>query len=433
MVQGAGAASKPNIIVFLADDQGYGDLGCYGSKDIETPNIDRLRAEGIKFDSFYVHNRCSPTRLAFMTGSHAHRAGASKVIYRKDRMGINADEITVPELLCKAGYVTGMVGKWHLGEWPQFNPIHHGFKSFYGFMEHDDRKGTAIFRDEEIAEKIKSKTDGIHSPKLLQAGIKFIETVTTKNQEQGTKKPFFLYYASPLPHTKWKPHPKFAGKSKQGTYGDVIEEIDWQVGELMNKLDEHGLTKNTLFIFTSDNGPQLNVAGHGSSGPLRDGKWTDFEGGIRVPCIMRWPGNIPAGSSNAEITGIIDLLPTFCAIASVDVPNDRAIDGRNILPYLRGRELDQPIHDTFIVPGSAIRHGDWKLLVKAQKPGGKGNKGMQGRKPAGAGSLFNVKNDPGETLDLSEQFPNTVGELRQLMEAYMKDLGANTRPIGRLE
>ena len=213
----------------------------------------------------------------------------------------------------------------------------------------------------------------------------------------------------------------------------MIEEIDWQVGELMNKLDELGLTKNTLFIFTSDNGPQLNVDGHGSSGGLRDGKWTDFEGGIRVPCIMRWPTTIPAGSANNEISGIIDLLPTLCAIAGVDVPGDRVIDGRNILPYLRAESLAKPIHDTFIVPGSAIRHGDWKLLTKAQKPGGKGNKGMRGRKSAAAGSLFNLKMDPGETTDLSKQKPEQVSELKRLMETCMKELAVNTRPIGRVE
>lgn len=419
------AVSKPNIIVFLTDDQGYGDLGCYGSKNIATPNIDRLRAEGMKFDSFYVHNRCSPTRMAFMTGSHAHRAGASKVIYRKDRIGINADEITTPELLRQAGYATGLVGKWHLGEWPEFNPVRHGFDSFFGFMEHDDKKGTAVFRGEEIVEKIKSKTDGEHSPKLLKAGIDFIES--------NKGRPFFLYYASPLPHTKWKPHPDFAGRSKQGTYGDVIQEIDWQVGALMEKLEDLDLVRNTLFIFTSDNGPQLNVDGHGSSGPLRDGKWTDFEGGIRVPCIMRWPGTIPAGSFNNEISGIIDLLPTFCAIAGVKSPADRVIDGRNILPYLRGEKLDAPIHESFIVPGSAIRHGDWKLFVKDQKPGGKGGRGMQGRKPAGAGSLFQVGADPGETLDLSEQFPGKVTELTRLMRDYMRELAANTRSIGGVE
>jgi arylsulfatase A-like enzyme len=419
------AERLPNIIVFLTDDQGYGDLGCYGSTNIATPNVDRLRAEGMKFNSFYVHNRCSPTRMAFMTGSHARRAGASKVIYRKDRMGINAEEITVPELLRKAAFTTGMVGKWHLGEWPQFNPIHHGFDSFYGFMEYDDSKSTAIFRDREIVERIRSKTDGTHSPKLLKAGIEFIEA--------NRHHPFFLYYASPLPHTKWKPNGKFAGTSEQGTYGDVVQEIDWQVGALMDKLDELGLSKNTLFVFASDNGPQLNVEGHGSSGALRDGKWTDFEGGIRVPCIMRWPGNIPAGSINNQITGIIDLLPTFCAIAGIEVPTDRVIDGRNILPYLHGEKADPPIHETFVVPDSTIRHGDWKLFVKAQKPGGGGTKGMPGRKPAKAGSLFDLKGDAGETTDISEQHPEKVRELRRQMEPYMRQFNANIRPIGRVD
>lgn len=425
LLQSVSAAPQPNIIVFLTDDQGYGDLGCYGSKDIATPNVDRLRAEGMKFDSFYVHNRCSPTRMAFMTGSHARRAGASKVIYRKDRTGINADEITVPELLRKAGYTTGMVGKWHLGEWPQFNPTLHGFDSFYGFMEYDDNKSTALFRDREMVEKVRGKTDGALSPRLLDAGIEFIRA--------NRNKPFFLYYASPLPHTKWKPSREFAGTSQQGTYGDVVQEIDWQVGALMNSLEELNLARNTLFIFASDNGPQLNVKGHGSSGGLRDGKWTDFEGGIRVPCIMRWPATIPAGSSNNEITGIVDLLPTFCSIAQVELPTDRAIDGRNILPYLRGQKPDTPIHNTFVVPDAAIRHGDWKLLVKAQKPGANGNRGMQGRQPAKAGSLFNLKMDVGETTDVSEKHPEKVRELSRLMQAYMKDFNSNTRPIGRVD
>ncbi|MEM7015161.1 MAG: sulfatase-like hydrolase/transferase, partial [Verrucomicrobiota bacterium] len=390
------ASAQPNIVFFLTDDQGFGDLGCYGSKEIATPNIDRLCAEGMKFESFYVHNRCSPTRLAFMTGCHAHRAGCSKVIYRKDGIGIHPNEITVAELLSGAGYATGAVGKWHLGEFEEFNPVHHGFDTFFGFMEFDDNKSTALFRDLEIFEKVKSKTDGEHSPKLLAAGVDFIKA----NKDRR----FFLYYASPLPHTRWKPYEKFAGTSKQGTYGDVVQEIDWQVGELMSTLDELGIAEDTLFIFASDNGPQLNVDGHGSAGPLRDGKWTDFEGGIRVPCIMRWPKEIPAGSSNNEITGIIDLLPTFCAIAGAKTPTDRVIDGRNILRYLRAEDVE-PIHETFFVPNSVIRFQEWKLLIKGQKPGGKGDNGKQGRLEAAAGSLFNIEDDIGETTDGSAQHP----------------------------
>ncbi|MEM7143519.1 MAG: sulfatase-like hydrolase/transferase [Verrucomicrobiota bacterium] len=416
--------SKPNIIFILTDDQGYGDLSCYGSEDIATPNIDRLATEGMKFESFYVHNRCSPTRAAFMTGSHAGRTGLDNVVYRWEGNGISDEEITVAELLKDSGYATGMIGKWHLGSWERFNPVNHGFDSFYGFFyEDDETKG--IFQNLEMVEKIGSQTDGIHSPKLLQAGIDFIKA----HQDE----PFFLYYASPLPHTKWIPHPDFVGSSKQGTYGDVSQEIDWQVGGLLDTLDELGLADNTLVIFASDNGPQLNVEGHGSAGRLRDGKWTNFEGGIRVPCLMRWPGKIPAGSTNNEITGIIDMLPTFCALSGAEVPADRIIDGKNILPYLLGEQVESPIHDRFVVPGSAIRLGDWKLLVKGQNPGGSGTKGKQGREPAEAGSLFNLKDDLGETTNVAAQHPEVVQQLQKEMKAFMEEYEANVRPIGWVE
>ncbi|MBL6707336.1 MAG: sulfatase-like hydrolase/transferase [Planctomycetaceae bacterium] len=415
------AVDKPNIVVFLTDDQGYGDLGCFGSESLETPNIDRLCKQGMKFTDFYVHQRCSPTRLALMTGSHAHRAGCTKVIYNKDRIGIHFDEVTTPELLKTAGYTTGIVGKWHLGEWDAFNPTRHGFDFFYGFMIDLDQ-GTGIYRNLERVESIKHKTDGEHSPKLLDAAIGFIK----ENKES----PFFLYYASPLPHTPWIPNERFKGTSQRGEYGDVIREIDWQVGELMKTLDEQGVAENTLFIFASDNGPVLGING-GDAGPFRDGKWTDFEGGIRVPCIMRWPGTIESGSTNSQITGIIDLLPTFCAIAGVAPPHDRVIDGRNILPYLKGEKVEKPIHESFIVPGSVIRQGQWKLLVRELKPGGKS--GREGKRPsAPAGSLFNLQDDPGETQDISGDHPEMVAELRRRMDAAVRELEANSRPIGRL-
>ena len=325
------------------------------------------------------------------------------------------------ELLKTAGYSTGIVGKWHLGEWDAFNPTRHGFDFFYGFMIDLD-EGTGIYKNRDRVESIKRKTDGEHSPKLLEAAIGFIE----KNKAG----PFFLYYASPLPHTPWIPNRRFKGTSQRGTYGDVIREIDWQVGELMQALDEHGLAQNTLFIFASDNGPVLGIDG-GEAGPLRDGKWTDFEGGIRVPCIMRWPTVIEPGSSNSEITGIIDLLPTFCAIAGVEPPQDRVIDGRNILPYLMGEKLEEPIHDSFVVPGSVIRNGHWKLLVRDLKPGGKS--GREGNRPsASAGSLFNLQADPGETRDVSAEHPEIVADLQRRMDAAVQELAANSRPIGRL-
>lgn len=420
------ASDKPNIVVILTDDQGYGDLGCYGATEISTPNIDKLCAEGMKFKSFYVHNRCSPTRAALMTGCHAQRVGVNKVIYRRDRMGLHSDEITVAELLKTAGYATGIVGKWHLGEWDDSNPVNHGFDSFFGFMECDDKKTTAIYRNKEIVEKVKRKTDGIHSPKLLDAGIEFIK----HHKDQ----PFFLYYASPLPHVDWLPLPRFQGSSKQGDYGDVVQEIDWQVGELMKTLDELNLAENTLVIFASDNGPQLNAKGHGSAGVLRDGKWSNLEGGIRVPCIMRWPAVIPAGSSNDEITGIIDMLPTFCSMADVAVPADRVIDGRNYLPYMHGEQVDAPIHNTFIVSGATIRYGGWKLLTKGRKSskGESGHVDKTDRLPVHAGTLFNLDADPGETTDIAAEHPDKVAEMKKIMSDFTRDLDAHSRPIGNI-
>ena len=413
------AAEKPNIVLIVTDDQGYGDLSCMGSEGISTPNIDRLANEGMKFNDFYVHNRCSPTRLAFMTGSHASRAGYDKVIYRHSHVGINSEEITTPELLKEGGYTTGIVGKWHLGEWDKFNPTNHGFDFFYGFMDSGNKK-FALYRNKEIDEVIKgSKTDGVHSPKLLEAGIEFIK----KNKD----KPFFLYYSSPLPHTKWIPMEKFKGSSKHGVYGDVVQEIDWQVGGLLDTLDELNLTENTLVIFTSDNGPQLNVDKPGSAGPLRDGKWSNFEGGIRVPCLMRWPSTIKANTENNEITGIIDLLPTFSEIAKIETPTDRVIDGKSILPYIKGELLSKPVHETFIVPGSIIRYKHWKLAIKSLKAGGNGRQDVPG---AAAGSLFNLKDAVGETKDVSKQHPEIVQELTQKMNTFMNDLKKNSRKIG---
>ena len=233
---------------------------------------------------------------------------------------------------------------------------------------------------------------------------------------------------------KWIPNEKFKGSSKQGTYGDVIQEIDWQVGGLMETLDEFGLTENTLVVFASDNGPQLNVEGHGSSGPLRDGKWTNFEGGIRSPTIMRLPAVISAGATNDKIASIMDLLPTFCELAGVEPPGDRVLDGRSMLPYLEGRELPAPIHDTFIVPGSTIRQDDWKLLLKAQKPGGSkaDQVGKTDRVPAAAGSLFHLGEDVGETTDVSEKHPERVAGLTKRMKDFQAELKRNTRPIGRI-
>lgn len=412
--------TKPNIVFILTDDQGYGDLGCYGSETIATPEIDKLCQEGMKFTSFYVHNTCSPTRLAFMTGSLAHRIGGQEVLYWWDRMGINPDEITTPELLKEAGYATCAIGKWHMGPWPTFHAVNHGFDTFYGFMNPNK---PSLYRDSEIIEPRKGpQTDGKYTERLLSAGVEFIK--------ENKDRPFFLYYASPLPHDPWVPGKRFKGTSKHGKYGDVVQEIDYQVGVLMDTLDELGLTEKTLVVFTSDNGPRVDMEGHGSAGPLRDGKWSAFEGGIRVPCIIRWPGKVPAGTVNDEITAIYDMLPTFCEIAGSQVPTDRVIDGRSILPYMFGEKVDAPIHDSFIIPGKIIRSKDWKLYVRDVNPGGAEN-GWGDRKGTAKGSLFSLKDDIGETTDVSAQYPEVVAELTRKMEKFKNELNANKREIGK--
>ena len=415
------AEEKPNIIFILADDQGYGDLSCFGSEVIKTPNIDLLATEGMKFESFYVHNRCSPTRAAFLTGCHAQRVDMGKVIYFSDSSGLSSSEITVAELLKEAGYATGIFGKWHVGEWPQFNPLNHGFDKFVGYMANEEGK-RAIYEDREIIGMPDNSTDRFSTMTFQPASIKFIR--------EHKDEPFFLYYASNIPHTDWIPHETFAGDSKQGVYGDCVQQLDWVVGEMLKELDALGLSENTLVIFASDNGPQLNVDGYGSAYPLRDGKWSNFEGGIRTPCVMRWPSQIPAGTSNNEIVGIIDMLPTFCELAGIEVPSDRIIDGRSILPYMKGETVEEPIHETFIVSGSTIRHGDWKLFMSDQKPGGniREGVGMQGRLPAEAGSLFNLKEDIGEKVDVSAENPEIVAELEEIYDEYMEEFKENIRP-----
>lgn len=412
------AKRPPNIVFILTDDLGYGDVSCFGSA-IKTPNIDRLAEQGMKFTDFYVHNRCSPTRLAFMTGSLAERAGFSKVIYRSSRVGINPQEVTTPELLKQAGYATALIGKWHLGEWEPFHPNHHGFDRFLGFLANGEKNSQfGFYRNKQLIEDNARKTDGKYSQQLLDAAIEFIK----QNKDQ----PFFLYYSSPLPHTPWKPSDRFKGASPQGTYGDVINEIDWQVGELMRTLDELGLAEDTLVVFTSDNGPVLRDPGP-SAGPLRGGKWSDFEGGIRVPFIARWPARVQAGTVNNQVTAIYDMLPTFCEIAGVEVPGDRVIDGRSIVPYLFGEDPAEPVHDAFILPGSIIRVGQYKLLMKTIDKGG----GIK-YPPVTEGTLFDLDADPGETTNIADKHPGVVEAMTHRMERAEKELDKHARPIGRV-
>lgn len=416
----------PNIVFILADDLGYGDLACFGGKDVKTPNIDSLARDGMKLTNFYVHQRCSPSRLAFMTGSYAHRAGSTKVIYRRDRIGINPAETTTPELLKQAGYTCGLVGKWHLGDWESFHPLNHGFDYFKGAWHVGEgdggasEEGGAFMENHTVLSEVYRKC-GETEHEEVNGALSFIET----NKER----PFFLYCASRGTHSHWKPSAAFIGTSaRPNKYGDAVQEFDFEIGRILQKLDEHGLSKNTLVIIGSDNGAPVGAGP--SNAPLREGKWTDFEGGIRTPCLMRWPGRIPAGTKSDAIAGIWDLLPTFSAIVGVAPPTDRTLDGVNLLPVLLGEKDAEPPRESVIMAGSTIRQGDWKLFLKAGKPGGKG---YQGGKETPAGSLYNVASDPGETTDVSAAHPEIVERLRAAAKSFEKELAANSRPIGRLE
>jgi arylsulfatase A-like enzyme len=420
------ADEKPNIVFILADDLGYGDLACFGGKDVKTPNIDSLARDGMKLTSFYVHQRCSPSRLAFMTGSYAHRVGSTKVIYPRDRMGINPAEITTPELLKQAGYTCGLVGKWHLGDWEPFHPLNHGFDYFKGAWHMGEGDGGA---SEEGGAFMENRT--VLDPKYVKNGETEHEEVNGALSfiEANKERPFFLFYASRGTHSKWRPSEEFVGTSpRPNQYGDAVQELDYEVGRVLQKLDELDLAGNTLVVFGSDNGAPLNSPGP-SNAPLREGKWTDFEGGIRTPCLMRWPGRIPPGTVSDAIAGIWDLLPTFCAIADVAPPTDRTIDGVSLLPVLLGKKLTAPPHENVIMADSTIRQGDWKLFLKEQKPGGR-RKNIGEATPAG--SLYHVVSDPSETTDVSATHPEVVQRLRVAAEAFEKELAAHSRPIGRL-
>lgn len=285
-------------------------------------------------------------------------------------------------------------------------------------------EGGAFVENRKVLKPAYTKS-GVTEHEEVDGALKFIEA----NKER----PFLLYYASRGTHSKWRPSKDFQGKSKRGVYGDAVEELDFEVGRVLKKLDDLGLSKNTLVIFGSDNGAPESSSGP-SNGPLRGGKWTNFEGGIRTPCVMRWPNRIPAGSTCDAISGIWDMLPTFCELAEIKTPDDRTLDGVSLVSMMLQKKDAKPPHDDIIMANSTIRQGDWKLYLKQQKPGGKSdNKSDSKRQPAAAGSLFNLKTDLGETKDVASENPEIVKKLRARAEAFEKELAAHSRPIGRLD
>jgi arylsulfatase A len=410
-------ATPPNFVVILTDDQGYGDLSCYGSETIKTPHIDRLAAEGARFTSFYAAAPiCTPTRAALMTGCYAARVGLSTPLHVHDDVGLSPDETTLPEALQDLGYHTGLVGKWHLGHTPEHYPTRHGFDEYWGtplghMFDRPENKKTkgdtsALFLEGE--DELPFPEHGDLTERSTERAVRFIA--------ENKAAPFFLLVAHSMPHEPLAVSERFAGKSAGGTYGDVIEAIDWSTGQIMDALKDHGLADNTVVIFTSDNGPKK---GHGSAGPLRGNKHQAYEGGIRVPCVVWGPGRVVPKLEPDSIATMMDLYPTLVTMAGGEVLADQVRDGRNLGTLLSGSAGQSGHEEFFYVVRhgvlAGVRQGDWKLLH------------LKGK----AEELYNLKEDLGEQENLAIAHPEIVARLRTRMKDFDSAMrGAARSPAG---
>ena len=443
-------ASNPNFIIIFTDDQGYGDLSCFGSKTIKTPHIDRLASEGRKFTSFMVASPvCTPSRAALLTACYPKRVGMHQhVLFPSSRKGLHPGEHTIADHLKSQGYATACFGKWHLGHQPEVLPTSNGFDTYYGIpysndMNHPDNKGkprggwqgmdilwndpestltkwkTPLFEDEKIVElPVDQRTI---TRRCTQKAIDFV----TANKE----KPFFVYLPHSMPHIPLYVPDDVRDPDPKNAYINTIEHIDTEVGRLLDALDELKLTSKTYVIYTTDNGPWLPFKHHGgSAGPLREGKGTTFEGGQRVPCLIRGPG-IPAGTVCSELAGTIDILPTIAALTGKPLPAGKKVDGLDVSSLWMGKTKESPrkefLHYTSRGDLQGIRQGSWKLLVKNQR--GRRNQNRNAPTNSGQVLLFDLSKDLGEQNNLADQHPDLVKKLRQRMEALDKEITANAR------
>jgi arylsulfatase len=428
------AAGRPSFIVIFTDDQGYQDLGCYGSPQIRTPRLDRMAREGMRFTSFYAQTVCGPSRSALMTGCYPLRV-ARKGNHTDIHPCMHAREITLAEILKAAGYATACFGKWDLAFHRQVNysvenlPTRQGFDYFFGTPTSNDSIVNLLRNEQVIEKKADMRT---LTRRYTDEAIGFIR----KNKE----KPFFVYIPHTMPHTRLAASDPFKGRSKRGLYGDVIEEIDWNAGRILDAVKELELDERTYIVFTSDNGPWAIKKDHGgSAAPLRGAKTSTWEGGLRVPCIMRAPGRIPAGSTCGAIATTMDLLPTFARLAGGKIPDDRVIDGRDIGDLMHGRakalETPRPFYYYQHTHLQAVRSGKWKLHLPrpAQPPWGPKwarhidkKDVIEIKKPL----LFDLEADIGEQRDVADRHPDVVKRLLALAEAAREDIGDYNR-IGK--
>ena len=419
--------TAPNIIIIFCDDLGYGDLGCYGSVKNRTPHVDQLAADGMMFTDFYSSSPvCTPSRASLMTGCYPRRVGMHEdftghwVLIPRSRRGLNPDERTVAEVLKSRGYATACIGKWHLGDQPQHLPTEHGFDFYYGIPYSNDMQSAG--RGDPPLPLVKQATV-IEAPadqatltkRYTQQVISFIE--------DNQKNPFFVYLPHTFPHLPLFASPDFLGKSANGRYGDSVEEIDWSTGQILDCLDRLKLAKNTLVIFTSDNGS--NGRNGGSNRPLSGAKGSTMEGGMRVPMIARWPGRIPADATCRELGTMMDFLPTFCALTGASQPAKK-LDGFDISQMLFGKGDAKSQYEALYYYRrrqlQAIRYGDWKYHLPLQATHPSWTSAKQAG-PGRSGKLINLTSDLQERIDVKVTHPEVVKRMEELLKSAVVDLG----------
>ena len=448
------ADKTPNVVVIFIDDMGYADIGPFGAKAYPTPHLDRMAEEGRKFTDFYVTQAvCSASRAGLLTGCYNVRVGIHGALGPKSSHGINANEVTLAEICKQKGYATACYGKWHLGHHEKFLPMQHGFDDYFGLPYSNDmwpyHPGVLhlpmkerlkkwphlplIEKNKVINPKVTAKDQELLTTQYTERTVSFIE----KNKD----KPFFVYLPHSMVHVPLYVSDKFKGKSKAGLFGDVMMEVDWSVGRILETLRKNKLDKNTLVIFTSDNGPWLNYGDHaGSATPLREGKGTMFDGGCRESTLAWMPGTIPPGSVCKEPAMTIDILPTIAHLIKAKLPRHR-IDGKNIWPLFTSNKAKSPHEAYYFFYGNqlqAVRAGKWKLhfphgyRTMGGRPGGKGGIPTNYSQAKIGLSLFDLEKDIGETTDLKDEFPEITEELSNLGKAFHANLQKTKRPSGRL-